>query len=89
MPRVCFSCTNAGGAVLDRRTTDVKDLTEARQHATALVQLLIPAVADWRRCRLRAQDERGADLFVMPFWSALRKPGLRTRIRTAFARALS
>lgn len=91
MARVCFSCSNSSGAVLDRREAELKDLLEAREYGTALVQSLFPAVASagWRRCRLHVRDEQGAEIFVMPFWPALGKPRLKSRIKTAFAAALS
>jgi hypothetical protein len=91
MPQVAFCCSNSRGLLLDRRVAEVENLAKAREHALALVHAIIAAAPaqDWRRCRLYARDERGADIFVMPFWSTPGKPGLTTRLKAVFGRALS
>ena len=88
MPQVLFCCSNSRGTVLDRRVADVENLFEARKYAANVVRALAATATahDWRKCRLHVQDERGKDIFVMPFWSTLSKPGLTTRLRDAFNR---
>lgn len=83
MPQVSFCCSNSHGDVVDRRLAEVDSLLQARDYAVALVRLLIAedVMRDWRNCRLHVRDERGGDLFVMPFWSMLSRPTLKTRLK--------
>lgn len=89
MRQVSLCCSTSRGTVLDRRVADVNNLLEARQYATAFAQSLVASAAarDWRKCRVHVRDERGEELFVMPFWSTASKPGLKTRLRAALGRA--
>jgi hypothetical protein len=91
MPQVAFCCSNSRGLLLERRVAEVENLVQARAHAMTLVHSLIATAPaqDWRRYRLYARDERGADLFVMPFWSTPSKPGLTTRLKAVLGRAWS
>jgi hypothetical protein len=91
MPQVSFCCSNGRRPLLDRRVVEVENLSEARERAMALVHSLAGSTTqqDWRRCRLHARDDRGAEIFVMPFWSTPGKSGLKTRLRAVFGRALS
>jgi hypothetical protein len=61
---------------MDQRGADVGDLTEARECAARVVQSLIttPSLEDWRQWSLRASDDLGDEIFVVPFASVLGKP---------------
>ena len=91
MPQVSFRCSNSRGVEVDRRVAEIGNLAQARDYATALARSRMATAPqqDWRRHRLHVEDERGAEIFVLPFWSTLEKPGLTTRIKAAFTRASS
>jgi len=91
MPQVSFRWSNSRGVIIDQDVAEVKTLSDARDYAMSLVRSRIAAGApqDWRKCRLQVSDERGGELFVMPFWSTLGKPGLTTRLKAVFGRASS
>lgn len=73
MTEVYFHCSDANHDLIDRRGTAVADLTEACAHALRLVHMMMaePNTEDWRGWELRATDELGAELFVIPFASAI------------------
>lgn len=89
MRQVSFCCATSRGTVLHRCVAEVKNLSEARRYAAAFARSIVAAAAaqDWAKCRMHVRDERGDELFVMPFWPAASRPGLKTRLRTALARA--
>lgn len=89
MPQVSFCCSNSRGILFDRREAEVNDLFQAREYAITTIRSLIATapMKDWHHCRLHAQDELGEELFVMPFWSILTKPHLKTRLIAALTRA--
>jgi hypothetical protein len=91
MPQLSFRCANSRGVVVDQRVAEVASLFDARDYAMALVRSRIAAGTrqDWRKCRLQVSDERGEEIFVMPFWSTQGRPGLATRLKAAFGRAMS
>lgn len=75
MAQVSFCCANARGYLLDRRVADVNNVFEARDYAKELVWSLIKTAGleDWRSCRLHVRDQKGQEIFVMPFAWALGK----------------
>ena len=83
MSQVSFCCSNSQGAVLDRRVVEIDNLVAAREYAVGLIRSFsaMTPLGNWRSYRLRAQDERGADIFVMPFWSTLSRPTLTSRLK--------
>ena len=76
MTQVYFHASHAKKALVDRRGAVVDDLTEARDHATNVVQS--PAKThsheEWRDRVLRVSDELGDEPFIVPFASVLGKP---------------
>ena len=73
MTEVYFHCSDATHDLIDRRGTAVTDLSEACAHALRLVHSMMmePNAEDWRGWELRATDELGEELFVIPFASAI------------------
>ncbi len=76
MADVYFHYSNPQGIMIDRRGAAVSDLAEACECAERVVRSLIltPSTEDWRAWVLHASDDRGDELFVMPFASVLGKP---------------
>ena len=91
MRQVSFCCATSRGTVLHRCVAEVKNLSEARRYAAAFARSIVAAAAaqDWAKCRMHVRDEQGDELFVMPFWPAASRPGLKARLRAALARAWS
>jgi hypothetical protein len=89
MRQVSFCCSTSRGTVLDRRVAEVKNLSEARRYAAAFARSVVATAAaqDWAKCRMHVRDERGDELFVMPFWSAASRPALTARLWAVLARA--
>lgn len=76
MTRLYFHCASERGTLIDRNGLDFGDLREACERADSFVRSLIasPNLEDWRGWVLHVSDDRGEDLFVVPFASALNKP---------------
>jgi len=62
--------------ILDYHGTMVDDLTDARDHATRVVQSFTNerSLADWRDWVLHVSNDQGDELFVVPFTFVLGKP---------------
>ena len=75
MTRLFFHCANERGTLIDRTGLEFGNLTEACERADRFVHSLIasPSLEDWRSWVLHVSDDRGEDLFVVPFASALSK----------------
>jgi len=76
MTQVYFHCSNTNNVFVDRRGAAVEDLAEARDHATRVVHSFTDArrLEDWRDWVLHVSDDRGDELFVVPFKFVLGKP---------------
>jgi hypothetical protein len=76
MTQIYFHCSNPRGVLLDRRSTAVDDLAEARDQAACVVHSLTMthSVEDWRSWILHVSDDLGDELFVVPFALVLGKP---------------
>ena len=76
MAQVYFHCSDDQRVLVDRRATEVDDLTEARAHAARIVHALVtaPSLEDWRNWALHVCDELGEEIFVVPFAAALGRP---------------
>jgi hypothetical protein len=76
MAQIYFHCSTADRVLLDRRGSDVEDLTEARERAFGFVQTFIslPGPEDWRDWVLHVNDADGEEVFNMPFSSLLGRP---------------
>ena len=76
MTRIFFHCSNTRKVFLDYRGTMVDDLTDARDHATRVVQSVTNerSLEDWRDWILHVSDDQGDELFVVPFTFVLGKP---------------
>ena len=76
MTRIFFHCSNTRKVFLDYRGTMVDDLTDARDHATRVVQSVTNerSLEDWRDWVLHVSDDQGDELFIVPFTFVLGKP---------------
>jgi hypothetical protein len=76
MAQMYFHCVSTEGVMLDRRGSDIDDLSEAREHAVQLARKYIstPGPQDWRRWILMASDHDGEEVFVMRFVTLLSRP---------------
>ena len=75
MTEVYFHCADADNFIVDRHGAAM-DLTEAREHAEALVRsfLMTHNAEDWREWALYVTDDLGDEIFVLPFASVLGEP---------------
>lgn len=73
MAQVYFHCSNTRNVMIDRCGVVVDDLTEACEHADAVVRSLIsaPSAEDWRGWVLHVSDDLGEEIFEMPFAAVL------------------
>jgi len=76
MTKVYFHCSNADEVLVDRRGAIVGDLADAPGLAVNVVRSLARARSreDWRGWILRASNDFGDELFVVPFAFVLGKP---------------
>jgi hypothetical protein len=76
MAQVYFHCSNTRKVFVDCHGAVVDDIAEARDHATRVVQSFTNerSVKDWRDWVLHVSDDRGDELFIVPFTFVLRKP---------------
>ncbi|MCP3469802.1 hypothetical protein NLM33_05595 [Bradyrhizobium sp. CCGUVB1N3] len=76
MIQVYFHCSNTKKVFVDRHGAVLDDVTEARDRATLVVQSLTNqrSLEDWRDWILHVSDDRGDELFVVPFTFVLGKP---------------
>ena len=75
MTQVFFHCSNTKKVFVDHNGAIVNDLTEARDRATRLVQSFTNerSLEDWRDWVMHVNDDRGDELFVVPFTFVLGK----------------
>jgi hypothetical protein len=75
MTQVYFDCSNTRKGFVDYCGAVVDDLTEARDHATRVVQFFANerSLEDWRDCILHVSDDQGDELFAVPFTFVLGK----------------
>ncbi len=76
MTQVYFHCSNTKKVFVDYCGAVVDDLAEARDHATRVVESFTceRSLDDWRDWVLHVSDDRGDELFVVPFIFVLGKP---------------
>ena len=76
MTQIYFHCSKAKKVFVDRYSALVDDLAEARDHARLVVQSLANerSLEGWRDLVLHVSDEKGDELFVVPFTFVLGKP---------------
>ena len=69
MTQVYFHCSNTKKVFVDYCGAVVDDLAEARDHATRVVESLTCErnLDDWRDWVLHVSDDRGDELFIVPF----------------------
>lgn len=75
MTQVYFHCSNTKKVLVDYHGAVVDDLAQARDHATCVVESLTRerSLDDWRDWVLHVSDERGDELFIVPFVFVLGK----------------
>jgi hypothetical protein len=69
MTQVYFHCSNTKKVFVDYRGAVVDDLDEARDHATRIVESVTRecSLEDWRDWAVHVSDDRGDELFIVPF----------------------
>ncbi|UWU73518.1 hypothetical protein N2603_25905 [Bradyrhizobium huanghuaihaiense] len=79
MPQVHFHCSDTRKDFVDYCGAVVDDLAEAGDHATRVVECFIceRRFDDWRDRVLHVSDDRGDELFIVPFTFVLGKAHLR------------
>ena len=75
MTQVYFHCSNTKKVFVDYRGAVVDDLAEARDHATRVVESFTceRRLDDWCDWVLHVSDDRGDELFIVPFTFVLGK----------------
>ena len=75
MTQVYFHCSNTKKVFVDYCGAVVDDLAEARDYATRVVESFTGERGrdDWRDWVLHVSDDRGDELFVVPFAFVLGK----------------
>jgi hypothetical protein len=76
MTQVYFHCSNTKKVFVDYRGAVVDDLAEARDHATRVVETVTcqRGLDNWHDWVLHVSDDRGDELFIVPFTFVLGKP---------------
>ena len=76
MTQVYFHCSNSKKVFIDYRGAVVDDLAEARDHATRVVQSFTCKrdLEEWHDWILHVSDDRGDELFIVPFSFVLGQP---------------
>ncbi|PAY06514.1 MULTISPECIES: hypothetical protein [Bradyrhizobium] len=76
MGQLYFHCSHPKGTLIDRCGAAIADLNEAHDHATGVVRSFLMKLSpeDWRSWVLHVCDDRGDDVFLMPFSFVLGKP---------------
>jgi uncharacterized protein DUF6894 len=78
MTQVYFHCSNANKVFVDYQGALVDDLAQARDRATRVVQSFTNergrGLEAWRDWVLHVSDDKGDELFVVPFTFVLGKP---------------
>ena len=76
MTQVYFHCSNIDRVLVDYCGVVVDDLAEARDHATRVVECFTCERSrdDWHDWVLHVSDDRGDELFAVPFAFVLGKP---------------
>jgi hypothetical protein len=76
MTQVYFHCSNAKKVFVEHRGALVDDLVEARDYATRVVQSFTSerSLEDWHDWVMHVSDDRGDELFVVPFIFVLGEP---------------
>ena len=75
MTQVYFHCSNTKKVFVDYCGAVVDDLAVARDHATRVVESVTSerSLDDWRDWVLHVSDDRGDELFIVPFTFVLSK----------------
>ena len=86
MAQLAFCCADSRGYLLDRRVSEVTDLSEARDYAKAFARSLVGAAGseEWKNCRIHVLNGSGEEQFVMPCAWAIAKPSRRGGIFVPF-----
>jgi hypothetical protein len=68
-----FHCSNTREVLIDRAGAAICDATDARDHAAHVVRSLVRTATaeDWRGWVLQVSDDRGEEIFAIPFASLL------------------
>jgi hypothetical protein len=74
MADVFFHCSE--NVLIDKSGAAINDLVEACEHAERLARSYIRTAntEDWRNWVVHVTDDRGDEIFVLPFTNVLGKP---------------
>ena len=75
MATLYFHCVGTQEALVDRRGSEMDDLSDARGRAFQVIRAFVTSVGpeDWREWTLHVNDEDGEELLSIPFTSVLGK----------------
>jgi hypothetical protein len=75
LAQVYFHCSNSREIRIDQSGAAVSNLSEARDRAACIAQLLISerSAEDWRDWVVHVSDDFDEEIFVVPFSSVLGK----------------
>ena len=75
MTDVFFHCSDEEHVLIDKRGAAIGDLVEACEHAERLARsyIMMASAEDWRNWVVHVTDDRGDEIFVLPFTSVLGK----------------
>jgi Domain of unknown function (DUF6894) len=73
MATLYFHCVGTREALVDRRGSEMDDLSDARARAFHVIQAFITSAGpeDWREWTVYVNDEEGEELLSVPFTSVL------------------
>jgi hypothetical protein len=76
MTDVFFHCSDDEHVLIDKSGAAISDLVEACEHAERLARSYIMTAngEDWRNWVVHVTDDRGDEIFVLPFTTVLGKP---------------
>ncbi len=73
MTHYYFHCTSETQAVVDRRGSQLEDLSDARARAFAIIQSMVTSTGseDWRDWMVHVSDDEGEEILSVPFASVV------------------
>jgi hypothetical protein len=76
MATMYFHCAGTQEVLVDRRGSDMEDMSDARARAFQIIQAIVISSGpeDWRGWSVHVSDDDGEEVLLVPFSSVLGKP---------------